>query len=189
MPSDRALRLSAALTALSGPARTLPGEALGSRKALPAPRRGSEFDFSLPGRSRGLLPAGEVVWLARLCAIADEGWVHSYIADGQGGFRLGEGIRMPEIRWRQFKQNAVLSLVDVGDMSQEECPYCGATCRGWDGPVLCKMCKALVCFGRTTADGYFHCRPSCGGAGQLAGVYRQAIGFVPMLHRGGNPRQ
>ena len=188
MSSALAKRLSRALVEIQSKRLTQPIEVPGNLKALhaQAPAR-QEFGPDLPGGSKALLPSGEALWLPRLCAVTGEGWVHSYISDGRGTFSSGESIRMPEMRWLQFKRNAVLNVVDVGDMSHEECAWCGATCRGWDGPVLCTTCHALVCFGRTTANDYFHCHPGCGTEGRLVDRERKQFGFVPVLNRGGHP--
>lgn len=188
MSSALAKRLSRALVEIQGNRMTQPNEAPLNLKALPPPASRPELGLDKPGGSKSLLlPSGEVFWLPRLCSLLEKGWVHSYISDGNGKFRPGESIRMPEQRWQQFKQNVALQAVDVGDMSDEECVWCGATCRGWNGPVFCTQCHTLVCFGRTTIDNYFHCRPSCGNEGQLEGRRRDEFGFVPSLYRGSYP--
>ena len=139
-------------------------------------------------RSDLVVAPGAVIWLPRVCAIAAEGWVHSYISEAYGRFSPGEAIRMPNTRWQLFKRNAVLNVVDVGDRSHEECAWCGASCRGWAGPVLCSKCHARVCFGRTTADDYFRCHPDCRGEGQLTRTLAKEFGFAPTLHCGGAGR-
>jgi hypothetical protein len=185
--SALANRLSRALIEIESKRLTESIEVPRSLNARDAPAASrQEFALDSPGGSKALLPSGEVLWLPRLCAVTREGWVHSYISDGRGRFSPGESIRMPEMRWQQFKRNAVLNVVDVGDMSHEECPWCGATCRGWNGPVLCTACRALVCFGRTTANDCFHCHPGCGKEGQLVPTERKEFGFVPALHGGGH---
>ena len=188
MSSALAKRLSRTLVEIQSNRMTLPNEAPRNWKALPppAPER-QQLILDSPGGSKTLLPPGEVLWLPRLCALLEKGWVHSYITDGCGRFSPGESIRMPEERWRHFRQNQTLRAVDIGDTSQEECAWCGATCRGWNGPVFCTQCHTLVCFGRTTIDDYFHCRPSCGKEGQLHGIRREEFGFVPALHCGRHP--
>jgi hypothetical protein len=185
--SALAKRLTRALLECQGIRQPLPAEPARILRALPPPQTADEFDLDVPCESRALQRPGELWWAPRICSVTDGGWVHSYISDGRGGFRPGEGVCMPKNRWRLYKQSVNLYAVDFGDMSDEECPYCGATCRGWNGPVHCTDCNALVCFGRTTADGYFHCRDSCGASGQLKAVARQQFGFVPTLHRGGHP--
>jgi hypothetical protein len=136
-------------------------------------------------RSDLVIAPGAVIWLPRVCSVEGEGWVYSYIGEADGRFSPGEGIRMPKTRWQLFKRNALLNVVDVGDRSHEECPWCGASCRGWAGPVLCSKCHARVCFGRTTADDYFRCHPNCGSEGQLTRTLAKEFGFTPSLHRGG----
>lgn len=128
----------------------------------------------------------EVIWLPRVCALTEEGWIASYIREAHAGFTLVETIRMTASLWRQYEGNAAARIVDVGDRSRETCPRCGATYRGWSGPVSCTRCRAKVCFGRTTADDYFRCRPSCGGEGKLKPTDAQEIGFSPSLPRRGN---
>lgn len=187
MSSSLAKRLSRALLECQGIQRQSHAEPARILRALPPPGSADEFDLDVPCGSSALQRSGELLWLPRICSVVDEGWVHSYISDGRGGFRPGEGICMPKNRWRLYRQSVNLHSVGVGDMSEEECPYCGATCRGWNGPVHCTDCNALVCFGRTTADDFFHCRASCGAAGQLKTVARQEFGFVPMLQRGAHP--
>jgi len=187
MSSALAKRLSRALLECQGLQRTSRAEPVRILRALPPPQTTDEFDLEVRCQSNGLQRSGELLWLPRVCAVTGEGWVHSYIYDGRGGFRPGEGVCMPKNRWRLYSQGVNLHAVDVGDMSDEECPYCGATCRGWNGPIHCTQCNALVCFGRTTADRYFHCRASCGAEGQLKADERQEFGFVPTLQRGGHP--
>jgi hypothetical protein len=186
--SALAKRLSRALVEIQGNRMTQPNEVPRNLKTLrlPPPSR-QELGLDSPGGSNTILPPGEVLWLPRLCALTEEGWVQTYISDGRGVFKPGGSIRMPEQRWRQFRQSATLQAVSVGDMSQEECAWCGATCRGWNGPVFCTQCHALLCFGRTTITNYFYCRPSCGNEGQLQGRRRDEFGFMPALQCGGHP--
>jgi hypothetical protein len=122
---------------------------------------------------------GEPVWLPRLCAVHGKGWFASYIRNISGDYTFGETIRMTEHLWQQHKNNAEARIVHVFDLSREECPWCGATHRHWNGPVLCSGCGAKVCFGRTTADDYFHC--FCGSHGQLRHINFQEFGFTPSL--------
>lgn len=153
--------------------------ALEVRRENPMPYR-KESPSIAPGAP------GEVIWLPRVCALHDEGWIASYIRGANGLFTPVETIRMTGSLWRQHQGSAATRIVDVGDRSQEECPWCGATYRGWAGPVSCSRCRAKVCLGRTTADDYFRCRPSCGGEGKLRPTEAQEIGFTPALFRRGN---
>jgi hypothetical protein len=126
---------------------------------------------------------GVPIWLPRRCAVHGEGWVASYIQDSRGGLTFGETFKMTRSLWDQHKNNAMPRLVHVPDLSRETCPWCGATHRHWNGPVNCACCGAKVCFGRTTADDYFHCY--CGAHGQLKPVNSQEFGFTPSLYKPG----
>ena len=126
---------------------------------------------------------GEPTWLPRLCAVHGKGWVASYIRDSRGGLTFGEPLPMPERLWDLHKNAATPRIVHIPDLSREYCPWCGATYRHWNGPVNCSGCGAKVCFGRTTADDYFHCY--CGAHGQLQRVNAQEFGFTPSLYKPG----
>jgi hypothetical protein len=61
------------------------------------------------------------------------------------------------------------------DGVEEKCPHCGAL----GIPIRCGTCLKWICTGRTTADGYFRCRPSCQGEGRVtpARIVDKGIGL------------
>jgi hypothetical protein len=156
------------------------------RSLPPATPQRADVDFDRAAMPPMVAAAGELIWLPRVCAVTGEGWIAPYIRDARGRFEPGVTFRMPEMLWRQYKANAAARVVDVGNCGNEECAWCAATYRGWAGPVTCSVCHAKLCLGRTTADGYFRCRPGCRGEGQLVPVQGEQIGFAPSLFRGGH---
>jgi hypothetical protein len=131
--------------------------------------------------------AGELVELLRVCAIEDRFWIARYVKTVDGRLSLGETVRITESLWRgRYKESESGRIIELGSRSDEECAWCGATCRGWNGPITCSTCHAKVCFGRTTADNYFHCRRSCTGHGQLRSTQTSEIAISPSARRPGN---
>jgi hypothetical protein len=126
---------------------------------------------------------GELIWLPRLCAVTGEFWYASYIRNADRRFHFGETARLPRHSAKNLSPDAA-RLSEFINCSRECCPCCGATYRGWSGPVYCH-CGSKVCFGRTTEDDYFRC--CCGVEGQLHPVPFHEVGFTPTLHRRGQP--
>ena len=136
--------------------------------------------------------AGLPVDLPRMCAVhgADFGHGNShgglytarYVLGADGRFRLGSMIAVTEALYmRQYAGNGQRFAVPSDDLGQETCPLCGAS---GHGSVLCHVCKAEVCYGRTSGR-YFRCHPGCGGEGVMQPRARVHVGVTPVEMRGG----
>jgi hypothetical protein len=141
---------------------------------------GSGVEILAPGgRSPVILPKPaalvvgaqvKIIDLARFCAIHDRPYAARY-NEISGRYRLAQTFTVTDAIWRaqysdQYERK--FSQVSIADIGDEQCPWCGArsTFIGYPGPVHCKTCKVMICYGRTV-DNYFRCRKSCGDEGKL----------------------
>jgi hypothetical protein len=132
---------------------------------------------------------GEVVDLLRFCALHDRPYVARYIQGGEGSYRFSQAIQVTRRSHRdQYERNAQSLLVNSRDLTGDEvCAWCRARGEelGFSKSIWCGNCHCQICFGRTTADGYFHCRTSCGSEGQLGRpTDRPQQGFRPEIRDG-----
>jgi hypothetical protein len=132
---------------------------------------------------------GEVVDLLRVCAVYDRPYIARYIKGMDGCYHYSQTIQITKRSHReQYKDPSKGILVRSSDLAGEEsCAWCRARGEevGGSKSVLCAGCHMEICFGRTTADGYFHCRPSCPCHGQLGQPsHRPQQGFRPEIKEG-----
>jgi hypothetical protein len=128
--------------------------------------------------------SGEVVDLLRVCAVHDRPYIARYIKAPDGRYHYSQTIQVTNRSHReQYKATSTGILVASTDLvGEESCAWCRARGDevGGSKSVLCHGCHVEICFGRTTADGYFHCRPNCGSHGQLGRpIHRPQQGFRP----------
>ncbi len=125
------------------------------------------------------LCAGDAVDLPRLCSLHDgRAYLSRYIVQPNGRLVYAQSIRLVESlhdQYEAFRENAV--IVNASACAEETCPWCGA--RGF-ASILCRRCKAELCYGRTAA-GWFRCRPNCGSEGALDFGDRLMQGAVPCI--------
>jgi len=124
--------------------------------------------------------------LPRYCAVHDGAiWFARYIRHN-GIYVYGGCISQEDVRGPQYAPEDVFDLPADFEPDREEC-ICGArTHEGSIGAVKCGRCNALVCYGRTTRRGYFFCRESCGGHGQLVPADFPEKGISPSRYRRGH---
>lgn len=119
-----------------------------------------------------------VVDLPRICALHNRFYVARYIREGNGKWKHAQTIRVTEILYHlQYQGNGSGACVE-GSLSDETCPWCGAS--GF-GAVLCSKCHSEICYGLTTL-GYFRCRRGCPGKGWIKRLPRIERGAVPRLN-------
>jgi hypothetical protein len=136
-----------------------------------------------------LPPLGEVVDLLRVCAVHDRPYLARYIKGADGLYYLSQTIQITKRSHRdQYQRTPAGILVSSRDIvGEESCAWCRARGEevGGSRSVLCGSCKAEICYGRTTADGYFRCRPSCGSEGPLGQPsHRPQPGYQPEIREG-----
>lgn len=100
--------------------------------------------------------------LFRVCAVADQTFMSRYVFvrgvwEYSGPIIVSATVRQ-SLYWNKFPTS--ISSRDIGE---EKCPHCGA----YGSIIECGTCKKIVCRGRTTAAGFFRCRRSCKGEGQV----------------------
>ena len=129
------------------------------------------------GNALARLVPGLPVDLPRMCAVHGKPYAARYIFGKDGRFRLGSMIAVSEALYmRQYAGNGNAATVPGVELGDETCPLCGAS--GF-GSVLCHVCKAEVCYGRTSAN-YFRCCPGCKGEGVMKPQARVQHGVTPV---------
>ncbi len=131
-----------------------------------------------------LLPrGGEVVDLARICAVHDKPYAARYVAGTDGRFHYAQTIRVTEALYlEQYADSVEVRLLQGSELAEEFCPWCGGHGRG---SVRCGSCLKEICYGKSVGR-YFRCRDSCGGHGTMVPEARTHQGVTPGApHRGG----
>jgi hypothetical protein len=124
----------------------------------------------------------EIVDLPRICAVHDKPFAARYVTGDDGRYRHAQTIRVTEALYlTQYADAAQRTLVPTEAIADETCPWCGAS--GF-GAVLCRKCRAEVCYGKT-AGRFFRCRDSCGHKGSMSSEDRTHKGIVPGIVRRG----
>jgi hypothetical protein len=154
-------------------------DARGVMAAALAKMRGG---LALSGRTLPQLvhsPRGrQEIDLPRVCAVHDRFYVARYFRDPDGSIRFGQTFRVTELLGDQYQSGSARMAIPGDACKDETCPWCGA--RGF-GAVRCKRCSAEVCYGRTDAKQYFHCRTSCGSEGRMVQETREVKGIQPYI--------
>ena len=155
-------------------------------RALGRSRESNAMEASVPRASYALQTSGELIDLPRICSVHDRPYVARYIRNESGRFRLAQTFRVTEWICEQYVATADDRRMMSGrDCQDESCPWCGA--HGL-GSIHCHDCDAEVCYGRTDARNYFHCRRSCGCEGWLQAEPRAMNGLQPYLRPGSPPQ-
>lgn len=141
-----------------------------------------------PARSHAPNPAvvatrsDDVVDLPRMCGMHNQPYAARYVIGDDGLYRHAQTIRVTEALYlTQYADAAQRALVPTEAIADETCPWCGAS--GF-GAVLCRKCRAEVCYGKT-AGRFFRCRDSCGHKGSMTSEDRTHKGIVPGIVRRG----
>jgi len=132
---------------------------------------------------------GEIFDEPRVCAVHDKPYLVSYVRGANGLFAFSKTIKLtPEPRTgKSSGPGASMKTLPDDQIDQNgpksECPWCGATSIPWQGRratcIHCgggDGCGAMVCVGRTTAEGFFRCRDSCGVSGPVGNHWVSAQG-------------
>jgi hypothetical protein len=128
-----------------------------------------------PSKPSALRP-GDIIDLARICAVHDKPYAARYIADSAGRFSHSQTIRVTEALYlEQYADGGDTLALQSDDLAEEFCPWCGGHGRG---SIRCATCRREICFGRTTGR-YFRCRASCGGQGTMVSQARTHAGVRP----------
>lgn len=152
---------------------TLRGEA---RPVIEAARERPQQIISPRQSQKG---AGAVLDLPRVCAVHDRLYVSRYVQAVDGFYHYGQGIRITTKSSDQYGSDAQdPGSLPSTDLEDETCPWCGASGLG---AILCGVCKAEVCYGRTISQTFFHCRETCPGSGRLVSASRSTPGLRPQL--------
>lgn len=130
--------------------------------------------------------AGEIVDLPRLCGVHEgRAYAARYVRGSDGRFHHAQTIKVTEALFLgQYADSAQKAVVPGEDITDETCPWCGAS--GF-GSIHCGTCGHEVCYGRT-AGRFFRCRLSCGGKGNMTTDNRAHVGVAPHETRGGGYR-
>ncbi len=133
--------------------------------------------------------SGELVDLLRVCAVHDRPYIARYIKAADGRYHYSQTIQITKRSHReQYRDTSMGVQVSSRDLvGEESCAWCRARAEetGHTRSVLCGGCHMEICYGRTTADGYFHCRLSCGTHGELGHPSnRPQQGFRPEIREG-----
>jgi hypothetical protein len=160
--------------------RRVISEALALLTSAPvSPARGNRAGLPVSA-----LQPGDVVDLARVCAVHDKPYAARYVMGADGRYRRGPMIEVTEALFlRQYAANGVRRVVRPQQIlfAEETCIWCGAC---GVGSVLCGGCWHEVCYGRM-AGRFFRCRSSCGWQGNMIWRARNAEGVTPGETRGG----
>ena len=136
-----------------------------------------------PAVARAEAPvAGEPVDVPRWCSVHDgRVYMARYVRDDNGRFRYAQSIKATETLYLgQYAESLNGTLAVPGaDLSEETCPWCGAS--GF-GSIRCGKCGKESCYGRTTGR-FFRCRKSCGGQGTMVPESRAHEGIQPSARR------
>ena len=127
-----------------------------------------------------------VIELPRDCSVYDgETWLARYIWHN-GAYEFNTSVKLTRQQQRRYAPESVITLPDIFHTDIEQCACCGTwTPDGSTGSVCCDN-GHYACYGRTSLTGYFRCRESCGGHGQLHGGEAPKFGVTPGRGRGGN---
>jgi hypothetical protein len=123
---------------------------------------------------------GRPIELVRRCAVDDELWLAAYERGPDGEYEFFTSRALPKHQQGRYSQESVITLPAGFETDVERC----ACCLTWPPPgskggCLCSKCGMRVCYGRTSQSGYFRCRKSCGGAGELIDGEPDARGLTP----------
>lgn len=123
--------------------------------------------------------SSDVIDLPRICAVHDMPYIARYVRGADDWLHHAQTIQVTRHLYRTQYEAAEGVIVDAADLDEEACAWCGA--RGF-GSLSCGKCKAEICYGRVTIEGFVRCRDSCGLARWMGkAVVRPHEGVRPRL--------
>jgi hypothetical protein len=143
------------------------------------PRRAGLTSFASGSTARVDHPP--VIELQRYCAVYDrEMWLARYIWNGPR-YEFNTSIELTGQQQIRYAPENIITLPVDFETDIERCACCGTwTPQDSSGSIQCHNGSPhYACFGRTSLRGYFRCRASCGGYGQLYDGPAPKFGLTP----------